>query len=84
MGIGLELYQSLGKAILATEPDQKVCLVSLVGGTGYAPDAAAQKRAGYAADFVPLICGEVPFANIHREIPQTVSRMLKRMRKPAK
>ena len=36
---------------------------------GYAPDAAAQARAGYAADFVPLMCGEIPYRRIHRELP---------------
>lgn len=77
VGFGLELYQSLGKAIMAEFPDQKLCLVSLVGGMGYAPDAAAQKRAGYAADFVPLICGEIPFAKIHRELPQALRRVIR-------
>ena len=79
MGFGLELYQSLGKAIMAEFSDQKLCLVGLVGGMGYAPDAAAQKRAGYAADFIPIICGEIPFAKIHRELPQALERMIRRL-----
>lgn len=79
MGFGLELYQSLGKAILAELSDQKICLVSLVGGMGYAPDVAARKRAGYAADFVPLICGEIPFAKIHRELPPALVRTIRRL-----
>ena len=79
MGFGLELYQSLGKAILAERTDEKICLVSLVGGMGYAPDTAAQKRAGYAADFVPLICGEIPFAKIHRELPPALVRTIRRL-----
>ncbi|GAB5559893.1 MAG: hypothetical protein SynsKO_15400 [Synoicihabitans sp.] len=79
MGFGLELYHALGKTIMAEFPEEKICLVSLVGGMGYAPDAAAQKRAGYAADFVPLICGEVPFAKIHRELPQALIQAIRRL-----
>ena len=80
MGFGLELHEPLGKAIMADHSDEKICIVSLVGGMGYAPDAAAQKRAGYAADFVPLICGEIPFAKIHRELLPALERMIRRLR----
>lgn len=69
LGFGLELYHSLQAGILAASPHPHTWLVSLVGGMGYAPDAAAQARAGYAADFVPLMCGEIPFRRIHRELP---------------
>ena len=53
--------------------------LALLGGMGYAPDTAAQKRAGYAADFVPLICGEIPFAKIHRELPPALVRTIRRL-----
>lgn len=36
--------------------------------TGYAVDHTCAARGGYAADMVPLICGELPFAAIHREL----------------
>ncbi len=35
---------------------------------GYAPDHAAAARGGYAADIVPLICGQLPHANLHDEL----------------
>lgn len=72
LGFGLELYHSLQQGILERSPHPHTWLVSLVGGMGYAPDAAAQARAGYAADFVPLMCGEIPYRRIHRELPDAV------------
>jgi hypothetical protein len=69
LGFGLELYHSLQHDIVTASPHPQTWLVSLVGGMGYAPDAAAQARAGYAADFVPLMCGEIPYRRIHRELP---------------
>jgi len=36
--------------------------------TGYAVDRVAAARGGYAADMVPLIVGEVPYANVHEEL----------------
>ncbi len=35
---------------------------------GYAPDRHCAARGGYAADMVPIICGTLPFADIHREL----------------
>ena len=30
-------------------------------------------RGGYAADVVPFICGQLPFANIHAELVQALA-----------
>ena len=35
---------------------------------GYAPDRKAAERGGYAADVVPLIHGDLPYANAHDEL----------------
>ncbi len=35
---------------------------------GYAPDRTCAARGGYAADMVPLICRQLPYANIHDEL----------------
>lgn len=75
LGFGLELYHSLQREILDASPHPHTWLVSLVGGMGYAPDSAAQARAGYAADFVPLMCGEIPYRRIHRELPAALVRL---------
>jgi len=35
---------------------------------GYAPDKTAAERGGYAADTVPLMLGQLPFASIHEDL----------------
>ena len=70
LGCGLEPYHSLQAGILKGAPQAHSWVVSLVGGMGYAPDEAAHQRSGYAADFVPLIGGEIPFENIQEELPR--------------
>ncbi len=79
LGCGLELYHELGQKVLAELKVNNVWLVSLVGGMGYAPDAAAQRRAGYAGDFVPLISGELPFEKIDQELPGALVNMARRV-----
>ena len=79
LGFGLELYHSLQAPVLASVPAQPVWLVSLVGGMGYAPDRAARERAGYAADFIPLILGELPFSDIEKELPAALIRLANRL-----
>jgi hypothetical protein len=69
LGCGLELYHSLQAVVLEGSPQTASWVVSLVGGMGYAPDEAAHQRAGYAGDFVPLISGEIPYADIQNELP---------------
>jgi hypothetical protein len=49
--------------------------VSLVGGIGYAPDRAAVERAGYSGDFVPLMCGELPYTKIYEELPRELVKL---------
>lgn len=75
LGCGLELYQRLQAPILAGSPHPHTWPVSLVGGNGYAPDAAAQRRAGYAGEFIPLVIGETRFKSIHRELPAALIRL---------
>ena len=79
LGFGLELYHSLQAPIISSVPKQPLWLVSLVGGMGYAPDRAARERAGYAADFIPLILGELPFAAIEAELPAALVRIAKKL-----
>lgn len=75
LGCGLEVYYSLQAPVLTGSPHPHTWVVSLVGGCGYAPDAAALRRAGYAADFVPLICGELPYARVHTELPRALVKL---------
>lgn len=79
LGCGLELYHSLQAVILEGAPQTDCWVVSLVGGMGYAPDEAAHQRAGYAGDFVPLISGEIPFANIQEALPAELVQLAREM-----
>jgi len=42
---------------------------------GYVPERAVAERGGYAADMVPLMLGEVPFANAHDELVDALLRL---------
>lgn len=75
LGCGLELYHSLQAPILSGSPHPHTWAVSLVGGVGYAPDEAAHRRAGYSGDFVPLMCGELPFKRIYQELPRELVKL---------
>lgn len=75
LGFRLEMYHSLKAPIVAASPHRHTWLVSLVGGTGYAPDAAAQNRAGYSDDFVPLMSRELPFRRVHEELPRALIKL---------
>jgi hypothetical protein len=73
LGCGLEVYHSLQAEILKNRPAASTWVVSLVGGNGYAPDAAAQRRAGYSDDFVPLMMGELPYARVDVELVRALA-----------
>jgi hypothetical protein len=75
LGCGLEIYHSLQAPVLAASPHPHTWLVSLAGGIGYAPDRAAHERAGYAGDFVPVMCGELPFVRLHDELPPALAKL---------
>lgn len=80
LGAGLELYHSLQAPILKGSPLAHTWVISLVGGTGYAPDRAAHERAGYAGDFVPLVTGELPFVRIYDELPRALVKLAKALK----
>ncbi|MCF3650949.1 neutral/alkaline non-lysosomal ceramidase N-terminal domain-containing protein [Synoicihabitans lomoniglobus] len=77
LGCGLEPYHRLQAPVLKGSPHVHTWIVGLVGGVGYAPDRAAHERAGYAGDFVPLICGELPFRCVHHELPRALISLAK-------
>ncbi len=75
LGCGIEVFNSLQAPVLAASPHPRTWVVSLVGGSGYAQDAAGKRRAGYANDFVPLVQGELPYTRIHEELPRALVRL---------
>ncbi len=80
LGCGLEVYHSLQASVLAGSPHAHNWVISLVGGTGYAPDRAATERAGYAGDFVPLVTGELPYARVYDELPRALVKLARDLR----
>jgi hypothetical protein len=70
LGVGLEVFHSLQAPVLTGSPHTHTWLVSLAGGIGYAPDAAACAKQGYTDDLVPAIAGERPYAKIYAEVPR--------------
>jgi hypothetical protein len=79
LGCGLEVYQSLQSVILKNSPHVATWVVSLVGGNGYAPDAAAQGRAGYSDDFVPLMMGELPYARVDQDLIRALAKLARQL-----
>ena len=77
LGGGLEAYHGLQAPVIKGSPHDHTWLVSLVGGNGYAPDKAAHLRQGYSGDFVPLICGELPYAKVYAELPKALIKLAK-------
>jgi hypothetical protein len=79
LGCGLEVYHSLQSVILKNSPHVATWVVSLVGGNGYAPDAAAQRRAGYSNDFVPLMMGELPYARVDQDLIRALAKLARQL-----
>lgn len=67
---GFETFQDLKNQVLSAKPAPITLVAGLTNDTmGYAPDKTAAERGGYAADVVPFIVGQVPFAKIYEELP---------------
>jgi hypothetical protein len=69
LGTPLEVFQAIKNEVRAAARSAAVMLLGLTNdGLGYAPDRPTAARGGYAADVVPLILGQLPFAAIHDEL----------------
>ncbi len=69
LGSPFETFQAIRNEVCDTSASEIPLVVSFVNdSTGYAVDATCAARGGYAADMVPLICGELPYADIQREL----------------
>ena len=64
-----EIFQAIKRDIVKGAKSAIPLVVGISNdGVGYAPDHEAAKRGGYAADTVPMMTGQLPFANIHDEL----------------
>ncbi|RKX35148.1 MAG: hypothetical protein DRP71_04540 [Verrucomicrobia bacterium] len=66
LGSPFEVFQQTKNEIRASAPEGLNLVLSLVNGTeGYAPDPTIFERQGYAAEFVPLMKGDLPHQSLH-------------------
>ncbi len=69
LGSPFETFRAIRNDVRAGAAAPVPIVVSFVNDSiGYAVDSTCAARGGYAADMVPLICGELPFADIHAEL----------------
>lgn len=69
LGSPFETFQAIKNEVREAAHAPLPLVMSFVDDSvGYAPDRTAAARGGYAQDMVPLICGELPYANIHDEL----------------
>ena len=69
LGSGFETFQAVKNEVVAKARGPVTLVAGLVNDTvGYAPDRTAAARGGYAADMVPFICAQLPYANAHDEL----------------
>jgi hypothetical protein len=70
LGSPLETFRAIKQEVVAQARAPIPLVMGITNDTlGYAPDReTAAKGGGYAAGFVPLMGGSVPFADIHGEL----------------
>ncbi len=66
LGSPFEVFQQTKNEIRSACTGARIDVLSLVNGAeGYAPDPTIFKRQGYAAEFVPLMKGDLPHKSLH-------------------
>lgn len=73
LGAPFEIFQTIKNDVVGAARSRVPLVLGLTNGChGYAPDRTAAGRGGYAADTVPIILGQMPFANIHDELVEAL------------
>lgn len=68
-----EIMQAIKNDVLAAARSPIPLVMGLTNGSmGYAPDRTCAAQGGYAADTVPMICGRLPYRNIHQELVEAL------------
>ncbi|MBS3762275.1 MAG: neutral/alkaline non-lysosomal ceramidase N-terminal domain-containing protein [Planctomycetes bacterium] len=69
LGSPFETFQAIKRDVAEESSAPIPFVTSLVNDSvGYAPDETKAQEGGYAADTVPMICGQLPFADVHQEL----------------
>jgi hypothetical protein len=69
LGVPFEIFQAVKNDVVKQAKTPVPLVMGITNDTlGYAVDHAKAAQGGYAADLVPLICGALPFADIHTEL----------------
>ena len=69
LGTPFEVMQAIKNDVVAAARAPIPLVMGLCNDSlGYAPDRHCADRGGYAADFVPLVVGRLPFEDIHGEL----------------
>jgi hypothetical protein len=78
LGAPLEIFQAIKNDAKAGIGSNTALVMGITNGmAGYAPDHTAAARGGYAADMVPLILGQLPYADIHTELANALIEIAK-------
>jgi hypothetical protein len=69
LGAPFETFQAIKNEVVAKAKAPVPLVMGITNDLlGYAPDRTAAARGGYAADMVPLMLGQLPFAGIHDQL----------------
>ncbi len=69
LGTPFEVFQAVKNDVVRQARSPIPLVMGLTNDSiGYAVDCFKAAQGGYAADLVPLICGSLPFANVHEEL----------------
>ncbi len=80
LGSPFETFQAIKNDVRGAAQAPLPLVMSFVDDSvGYAPDRTAAARGGYAQDKVPLICGELPYADAHAELVEALLRIDSRL-----
>lgn len=69
LGTPFEVFQEIKNEVTAAARAPIPLVMGLTNdGLGYAVDRTVAARGGYAADLVPLMCGSLPFDDVHTQL----------------
>ena len=73
LGAPFEIFQAIKNDVVGRALSPVPLVMGLTNDNlGYAVDHDKAAQGGYAADLVPLMCGALPFANVHDELVQAL------------